>query len=388
VPVAGKFRLVDVAISNSLHAGIDRIYVLTQFNSASLHRHIAQTYRFDAFSSGFVNLLSATQSVESRDWYQGTADAVRQNVGRLEAGDASDIVILSGDQLYLMDLTRFVGLHRERQADLTIAVKPVPRSQASGLGVLRMDADGRLVRFEEKPKDEALIDQLALDEATIRSVGLEAKPGELLASMGIYVFRTAVLRELLEGNNKDDFGKQVIPDALDHKRVFGFLHSGYWRDIGTIPSFHEANLELTWPLPPLDLYNPRFPIYTHPRFLPGSKLTDCDIREAILCDGSVIEGSRIRSSIVGVRAHVRSEAVIEESVIMGATDYGMDREGVGIGRGCQLRRTIVDLDASIGEGSKLINEAGVREAEEANYSIREGIIVVPRGARIPPGTVV
>ena len=388
VPVAGKFRLVDVAISNSLHAGIDKIFVLTQFNSASLHRHIAQTYRFDAFSSGFVNLLSATQSVESRDWYQGTADAVRQNLGRLEASGASEVVILSGDQLYLMDLAGFVQLHRDRDADLTIAVKPVPRHQASGLGVLRMDRTGRMVRFEEKPQDEALIDELALDEATIASAELDAQPGELLASMGIYVFKLAVLKELLDGNRKDDFGKQVIPDALGEHRVFGFLHSGYWRDIGTIPSFHEANLELTWPVPPLDLYNPRFPIYTHPRFLPGSKITDCDIEETILCDGSVISGSRVRSAIIGVRAHVRSGAEIEESVVMGATDFGSSGEGIGIGEGCRLRRAIVDLDASIGEGSQLLNEAGVEEAEGESYAIRDGIIVVPRGARIPPGTVI
>ena len=388
VPMAGKFRLVDVAISNSLHAGIERVFVLTQFNSASLHRHIAQSYRFDAFSSGFVHILSAEQSVENRDWYQGTADAVRQNLGRLEASGASEIVILSGDQLYLMDLAGFVQRHRQAGADLTIAVKAVPRREATGLGVLRMDAAGRLVRFEEKPSDEGVIEELSLDEATIASAGLDAAPGELLASMGIYVFRLGALREILQGSDKDDFGKQVIPQALEAHRVFGFQHSGYWRDIGTIPSFHQANLELTWPVPPLDLYDPELPVYTHPRFLPGSKITECQIHEAILCDGSIVSGERVRSSIIGVRAVVRPGTVIEESIVMGATEKGAESPGVGIGRGCRLRRVIVDFDASIGAGAQLLNEAGVVETDEETYSIRDGIIVVPRSAEIPAGAVI
>ncbi|MDX1643496.1 MAG: sugar phosphate nucleotidyltransferase [Thermoanaerobaculia bacterium] len=392
VPIAGKFRLIDVAISNSLHAGIEKVFVLTQFNSASLHRHIAQTYRFDLFSPGFVNILSAEQSLENRDWYQGNADAVRQNLGRLEASGVRDVVILSGDQLYLMDLERFVRRHRESEADLTVAVKAVPRSQAKSLGVLRMDGTGRLVRFVEKPSDDDLIEELMLDEETLAATELEAQPGELLASMGIYIFRFEVLHQLLAESDKDDFGSQVIPGALDEHRVFGFLHRGYWRDIGTIPSFHQANLEMTLPVPPLDLYHPDYPIYTHPRFLPGSKVTQCDIRESILCDGSIISGSSVSRSIVGVRGVVRPDAVVEESIIMGATAFaataGQSGEPAGVGRGCELRRTIVDFDASIGEGARLINESGVKEADEENYSIRDGIIVIPRKAVIPPGTVI
>lgn len=392
VPIAGKFRLIDVPISNSLHAGIEKVFVLTQFNSASLHRHIAQTYRFDLFSHGFVNILSAEQSLENRDWYQGNADAVRQNLGRFEASGVRDVVILSGDQLYLMDLERFVEHHRQSEADLTIAVKAVPRSEAAALGVLRMDGTGRLVRFVEKPREDAVVDELMLDEETIAATELEAQPGELLASMGIYVFRFEVLRRLLEESDEDDFGSQVIPGALEGERVFGFLHRGYWRDIGTIPSFHQANLEMTLPVPPLDLYDPEFPIYTHPRFLPGSKVTRCEIRESILCDGSIISGSRVSSSIVGVRGVVRPDAVVEESIIMGATAFeataGETRQPSGVGRGCELRRTIVDVDASIGEGARLVNEAGIREADEENHSIRDGIIVVPRKAVIPPGTVI
>lgn len=392
VPVVGKFRLVDVAISNSLHAGIDRVFVLTQFNSGSLHRHIAQTYRFDVFSEGFVNILAAEQSVQNRDWYQGTADAVRQNLGRLMASGASEIVILSGDQLYLMDLASFVLQHREKDADLTIAVKPVSRAEASELGVLRVDGDGRLVRFVEKPSEESIVDELALDAKTIASAGLDAEPGSLLASMGIYVFRLSVLRELLESGDDIDFGRQVIPQALDSRRVFGFLHDGYWRDIGSIPSFHEANLELTWPVPPLDLYDPEYPVYTHPRFLPGAKVTDCHVQESILCDGSIVSGSELRSVIAGVRSVVRPDAIIEESIVMGCTEQGAARSQeaspVGIGRGCRLRRVIVDFDASIGEGAQLLNEADVQEADEESYSIRDGIIVVPRRAVIPPGTII
>lgn len=392
VPIAGKFRLIDVAISNSLHAGIEKVFVLTQFNSASLHRHIAQTYRFDLFSPGFVNILSAEQSLANRDWYQGNADAVRQNLGRLEASEVRDVVILSGDQLYLMDLERFVERHRESEADLTVAVKAVPRSEAQALGVLRMDGTGRLVRFVEKPKEDGLIDELMLDQEILAATELDAQPGELLASMGIYIFRYEVLERLLAQSDWDDFGSQVIPGALDEHRVFGFLHRGYWRDIGTIPSFHEANLELTLPVPPLDLYHPDYPIYTHPRFLPGSKVTECEIRESILCDGSIISGSRVTRSIVGVRGVVRPDAVVEESIIMGATVFaataGQSGEPAGVGRGCELRRSIVDFDASIGEGARLINESGIEEADEENYSIRDGIIVIPRKAVIPPGTVI
>jgi glucose-1-phosphate adenylyltransferase len=392
VPLAGKFRLVDVAISNSLHAGIERIFVLTQFNSASLHRHIAQTYRFDVFSSGFVQILAAEQSVGNREWYQGTADAVRQNLPRLVASGASEVVILSGDQLYLMDLEALVRQHREKNADMTIAVKPVSRAEAPELGVLRVNSDGRLVRFVEKPTDESVLDELALDAKTIESAGLDAEPDSVLASMGIYVFRMSVLKELLESGDDYDFGKQIIPQSMDSRGVYGFLHNGYWRDIGTIPGFHEASLELTWPVPPLDFYNPERPVFTHPRFLPGAKVTSCQIEESILCDGSQVSGCRFWKVIAGVRSVVRAGAELEESIIMGCTEEGAARDQnvspVGIGNDCRLRRAIVDFDASVGEGAQLLNEAGVEEADEENYSIRGGIIVVPRRAVIPPGTVI
>src|SRR5262245_26049877 len=277
VPVGGKFRLIDIPISNSLHAGIDRIFVITQFNSTSLHRHIAQTYRFSAFSNGYVNILAAEQTLDNRDWFQGTADAVRRTLARLLEDNPSEVLIPSGDQLYLMDVAKFVRIHRERGADLTIAVKPVTREEASGFGILRLDPSGRIVDFVEKPKEAAQLDAIALDEQTRAALGF-ATQGSCLTCMGIYVFRPAVLRELLVGTTTVDFGREVIPQALHDCRVFAFPHDGYWADIGTIPSFHQANLELTLPLPPLNLYDPELRIYTHPRFLPGIKVNDCSVR--------------------------------------------------------------------------------------------------------------
>jgi glucose-1-phosphate adenylyltransferase len=392
VPIGGKFRLIDIPISNSLHAGIVQIYVLTQFNSASLHRHIAQTYRFDVFREGFVNILAAEQSVENRDWYQGTADAVRQNLPRLVHQETEEVLILSGDQLYLMDLAGFVENHRERRADFSVAVKPVPRSEAPSLGIMRIDDRGRIIEFVEKPKDPAVIDSLALDAETIERLDLEAEPGTLLASMGIYVFRAAVLQELLGGTTAADFGKEVLPGAIADHRVQAFVHNGYWRDIGTIRTFHEANLELTAPLPALNLYSPDRPIYTHPRFLPGAKITGCRISHSIVADGSIIAGSRIARSIVGVRAYIQNGAEIEDSIVMGATEFegGTPRgeNALGIGRGAVVKNAIVDLNSRIGDGARLVNEAGVEEADGPGWSIRDGIIVVHRSATIPPGTVI
>jgi len=391
VPVAGKFRLIDVPVSNSLHAGIDRVYVLTQFNSASLHRHIAQTYRFDTFSSGFVNILAAEQSLENRDWYQGTADAVRQNLKRLLESEASEILILSGDQLYLMDLDRMIREHRERGADLTVAVKPVPPREASALGIMRIEDDGRIVEFVEKPKEPSLVEHLALDPPTIERLRLGAAPGELLASMGIYVFRPEVLRELLHETTTTDFGREVIPGAIEGHRVYSFAHSGYWRDIGTIAAFHEANLELTATVPQLDLYSADRPIYTHARFLPGSKVNAATVERAILCDGSIVSGGAVRRSIVGVRSVIREGSVVEDSVLMGAKRFApSDDPGIppGVGRDCHVRNAIVDMDARIGDGCRLVNERGVESADGDGWCIRDGIVVVYRGAEIAPGTVV
>ncbi|MFM8980452.1 MAG: sugar phosphate nucleotidyltransferase [Planctomycetia bacterium] len=392
VPLAGKFRLIDVPVSNSLHAGADRIYVLTQFQSESLNRHLAQTYRFDTFRPGFVDVLAAQQGLDDRSWYQGTADAVRQNLQTLASGAPRDVLVLSGDQLYLMDLRAMAWRHRAATADLTIAVTPVPREQAPAFGIMQVDGEGRIVRFVEKPSDPALLDQLAPDPEALGAMGLRVPPGWLLASTGIYAFRRQALQALLAGTAHTDFGRDVIPAAIGTHRVVAFAHTGYWRDIGTIPSFHEANLDLTLPLPPLNLYSPEFPIYTHPRFLPGTKVNRCEVHQSILCEGSIISDSRISESIVGIRAIVRQGAQVERSIVMGAREYEHEsREAhevpLGIGRDCRLRNVIVDLNARIGEGCVLENRAGVQELDGDGVFIRGGIIVVTRDAVVPAGTV-
>jgi glucose-1-phosphate adenylyltransferase len=393
VPLGGKFRLIDVPISNSLHAGIERIYVLTQFMSQSLHRHIAQTYRFDSFRGGYVEILAAQQSLDNRDWYQGTADAIRQNLGTLNESGARHVLILSGDQLYLMDVKEFVRRHREYEADLTVAVTPVPREQAGSLGIVQVDSTGRIVRFVEKPKDERLLDELVPDPAALHRLNVDAPPGHVLASMGIYTFRRPVLNDLLVGTKAADFGRDVIPGAIGERRVFAYAYDGYWRDIGTIPAFHEANLDLTRPLPSLNLYSPNFPIYTHPRFLPGTKINRCEVTQSILCEGSIISESRISNSIVGIRAVVGHGCVLENVVAMGARFFESQAPTshpvpLGIGERCEIRNAIIDLNARIGEGTRLVNEAGVQEFDADNYCIRGGVIVVPRDAVLPPGTVV
>jgi glucose-1-phosphate adenylyltransferase len=369
VPLGGKFRLIDVPISNSLHAGIDRIYVLTQFHSASLHRHITQTFRFDQFRGGFVDILAADERQDRRDWYQGTADAIRQNLQHLDDEGARDVLILSGDQLYLMNVRAFVKQHRIYEADLTVAVTAVPRSQASGLGLVRVDRKGKIVEFVEKPTEAKVLDRLAADEQSLANLGIDAatlerlridaSKGVFLASMGIYTFRRSVLHALLDGTSDHDFGKEILPAAIRDRPVFAYGYGGYWRDIGTIPSFHEASLELT---------------------------------HEILGEGSIINGATIRDSILGIRAQVQENAVIERSVVMGQREYeplggpGHGKIPMGIGRGCVLRNAIVDLNARIGDGAKLVNAKGVKEAESENYCIRGGIIVVPSGATIPAGT--
>ena len=404
VPVGGKFRLIDIPISNSLHAGIERIYVLTQYLSASLHRHISQTYRFDAFSSGFVNILAAEQRIHEERWYQGTADAIRQNMPRLIEYHPRDVLILSGDQLYLMDMIAFIETHREAEADLTVAVKPVPRSEAGALGIMRIDETGRITEFVEKPKDPAVVDGLALDAATIERLGLDAEPGMVLASMGIYTFRTGFLEQVLAQTEHVDFGREIIPEAIKSGRVQSFVENGYWRDIGTIGSFHEANLELTAAVPELNLYDPDHPVYTRPRFLPGCKINGCTIERSILSDGSILSGSRVTDSIVGLRARLDEGVELERTVMMGATFYENSRGAdpaaaaaaaaavagvpVGIGRGSVIRDAIIDLDARIGRDCRLTNESRIQHLDAATHVIRDGIIVVPRGSVVPDGTVV
>jgi glucose-1-phosphate adenylyltransferase len=392
VPIGGKFRLIDIPISNSLHANIDRIFVITQFNSASLHRHINQTYRFSVFSQGYVNILAAELTTERKDWYQGTADAVRQCLPRLVEPNPPEVLILSGDQLYLMNIAEMIQTHRTRGADLTIAVKPVSRAEAPGFGILRLDPSGRITEFHEKPKQAEELDALALDEQTQSALGFPAPQGSYLASMGIYIFRQEVLRELLVGSTTLDFGREVIPQALGQYRVIAYPYEGYWTDIGTIPSFHQANLDLTRPLPPLNLYDPELRIFTHPRFLPGTKVNECYVRYSVLGEGSILSASRISDSIIGIRSEVRAGSVVERTVMMGADNWEPEKGGHpiprGIGHDCHICNAILDFNAHIGDGCKLTNADGVQNADAESWSIRDGIIIVHKNAIIPPGTVI
>jgi len=397
VPIAGRFRLVDISLSNCLHSGLRKIFILTQFATESLHRHIFLTYRFDEFSQGFLTILSAQQTLDNRDWYQGTADAVRQNLAFLKnKGDL--VLVLSGDHLYRMDYDPFIDFHLRKKADISIAVTPAATSEAPELGVMKPDSSGRILSFVEKPKAPADLERLRVSSAVLRRLGLKTPGRTHLASMGVYLFKAAVLEELLSRTEFKDFGREVIPGAIRRHKVYAYLFDGYWRDIGTIRSFYEANLDLTLPLPKFNFYDEKRPIFTHARYLPGSKILRSEVDHSILCEGSIINRSKISHSIIGIRSRVGEGSVIDRTVVMGA-DYFESKEEieanlrsglppVGIGRECLIRGAIVDKNARIGDGVKLINDRGIPCLETDDYVIRDGIIVVPKHAVIPDGTVI
>jgi glucose-1-phosphate adenylyltransferase len=389
VPIGGRYRLIDIPISNCLNSDIHKIYVLTQFLSASLHRHIFQTYKFDLFSGGFVDILAAEETARGMDWYQGTADAVRKQLVHFFNTRVEDILILSGDHLYRMDYGEFVGFHRERRADVTIAAQPVAMADASRFGILKTDEDGRIISFHEKPEEDEI-------------EGLECLPGSdrpCLASMGIYIFRADVLREMLEKSDAEDFGKQIIPQAIQSRRVYGYLFDGYWEDIGTIRSFYEANLAMTLPNPPFDFYSPQRPIYSRPRFLPPSRADDCHLDNVALAEGCIIDKADIRESVIGLRGVVRADAHLTRTVMMGADFYETTERkaenrrlgipDVGIGRGSRIEGAIIDKNACIGENVVIrYHEDEAEFIETENYTIRDGIVVIPKNAAIPDGTVI
>ena len=396
VPIAGRFRLIDIPISNCIHSGYRRIFVLTQFASESLHRHIFLTYRFDPFSNDFVTLLSAQQTLDNRDWYQGTADAVRQNLKYVESlGDI--VLILSGDHLYRMDYRKFVDFHVRSGADITISVMPLPTARASEFGLVKTDKSGRVLEFREKPKDPAAIEALRVDESVLAEFGIPAAGRTHLASMGIYVFNWETLQESLEAGVQEDFGRQIIPEAIRSHKVFAYFFDGYWEDIGTIPNFFEANLGLTRPLPAFNFYDEERPIFTHARFLPGSKILESYVTRSILCEGSIINRSRIHDSIVGIRSRIAEGAVLERTVMMGADFFESSEEkarneaqgipSIGIGRGTEIRNAIIDKNARIGSGVRLVNVRGVRDERGESACVVGGIIVVPKNAVVPDGTV-
>ncbi len=397
VPLAGKYRLVDIPISNCINSGLKRVYLLTQFNSASLHRHISQSYKFDHFSGGFVEILAAEQTFSSTSWYQGTADAVRKNLTHFLNHDFEYALILSGDQLYSMDFSKILAQHIESEADLTIATLPVPRSEAQSLGILQTDAEHRITRFVEKPKDPAVLDSLKINRNLYEKFAIKGNEEFFLASMGIYVFKRDVLLRLLD-NNHTDFGKHIIPGAIESHRVYSHIFQGYWEDIGTIRSFFEANLDLVAELPRFNFFDMSAPIFTRPRFLPGSKINGAAIDHAIISDGCIINHARIAHSIIGIRSLVHEGCLLNRTIIMGADYYesetsidhyessGIPR--IGIGANTRIENAIVDKNARIGTNC-VISPAGKPDnVDHALYYIRDGIVIIPKNGIIPHNTVI
>lgn len=400
VPIGGKYRLIDIPVSNCINSNVEQIYILTQFNSASLNRHVVQTYQFSRFSDGFCEILAAEQTDENPNWFQGTADAVRQYLWLFSASKSEEFLILSGDHLYRMDYSLFIKRHRETNADITIAVLPTDYQRASDFGLVKIDDTGRVVQFTEKPKGDAL-EGMRVDTTTLSLSAAEAENKPFIASMGIYVFRRDVMIQLLKDQpDRTDFGKEILPTCLGQYNVQAYLFDGYWEDIGTIGSFYEANLALTaQPSPPFSFYAPGAPVYTRPRYLPPCKVLDAHITESLLTEGCIIKQARIHHSVLGLRSRIESGALIEDSLLMGADyyespedrhDLSQDLPPVGIGQNSIIQRAIIDKNARIGRDVQILNKERPEEADRAaeGYYIRNGIVIVPKDAVIPDGTVI
>ena len=397
VPVAGKYRLIDIPLSNCINSGLNRIYALTQFNSVSLHRHIRSTYNFDAFDKGFVAILAAQQTLASSDWYQGTADAVRQNLRYIQQPGIEYVLILSGDQLYRMNFREMLETHKATGADVTISAVPVASEEASGLGIMRLDDSGRVKGFLEKPQTEEELGHVRTDPAWIDARGIESRGRDCLASMGIYLFNRAALVEVLEKTNYRDFGKEIFPASIRARHVQVHLFDGYWKDIGTIKSFYEANLELAGKTPPFELMTAEAPLYSRARFLPPTRVDGATIRGSLLADGCVIEaGAVIENSVIGLRCRIGRDVVIRDSIIMGndyyqaPKDYEHDASNgcppLGIGRATHISKAIIDKNCRIGKNVRIENTAGIDSTEETDQGmIRDGIFVLSKDAVLPDG---
>ena len=389
VPIGGKYRLIDVPISGCLHDDIRRIFILTQFNSASLNRHISQTYQLDKFSGGFVEILAAEQTPDNPHWYQGTGDAVRQAARHFERHEAEHYLILAGDHLYRMDYRALIDEHRRSGADITLAAQPVDAETARQMGIFLFDRQGHIVAFEEKPSAERLATiGRSIPSGSTFAAHTDQQP--FMASMGVYVFSRQVLLDLLAREAGHDFGRELIPAALAHFNVQASLFRGYWADVGTIRSFYDANVMLAAETAPFRFWDAHYPTYTHLRHLPGSRLTDCHVKHALIADGCFLDRCDINDSVVGIRSAIQSGARISRSVLLGADLYedGAPPTGqpaLGLGRDVVLDRVIVDKNARIGDGARLVNARGVEEEDGNGYFIRSGIIVVPKGGIIEPG---
>lgn len=386
VPMAGKYRLIDIPISNCINSGIYRIAVLTQFNSVSLHRHIAQTYLFDTFHTGFVQIWAAEQTMSNADWYQGTADAVRKQLFEIRSTRATYVLILAGDHLYRMDFSQMANFHWDNNADITVAVQPVEKENAGRLGLLKRDSNFRITRFAEKPKDPpTLAEMVSRDD--------EARP--YLGSMGIYMFKTSVLVDLLESKSFDDFGGQVIPYAIDGHNIFGYDFEGYWEDIGTIRSFYETNLALARPNPPFNLFEPSHPIYSRSRYLPGSVIENSQMEHVLIAEGCIIQNAEIRNSVVGLRSQIGSGTRIIDTILMGADYYerpleeGVPRHApIGIGKNCDIQGAIIDKNACLGDQVVIKPFPRGTDIETDNWVVQDGIVVIPKNSILPAGTVI
>lgn len=398
VPLGGKYRLIDVPISNCINSDISQIFILTQYNSASLNRHISRTYRFSSFSSGFVEILAAEQRRDSPDWFQGTADAVRQILPHLRDLKVKTLLILSGDHLYRMDYRKFLQRHYETGADVTISVVPCRQSEAEEFGLLKADGEGKITEFSEKPKGEAL-EAMRVDTTNFGLNPEQAAQRPFLASMGIYVFDYAKLGVLLKANDSwVDFGREFIPKAIEDLNVQAYFFDDYWEDIGTIRSFYEANLDLATVLPKFNFFDTTAPIYSRSRYLPPSKVHSSEIHNSMVSEGCILSGINASNSIIGLRSRIADGTRIEKSIIMGSDFFESLKDlesnaaknvpNIGIGKNCQIHRAIIDKNTRIGNNVKLLNNAGIMHKDDDNncYYIREGIIIIPKNATISDGT--
>lgn len=382
VPIGGKYRLVDVPLSNCINSNLKEIYVLTQFNSLSLHRHIFQTYNFDRFSSGVVEILAAQQTNDNQYWFQGTADAVRQYIDHFRQLDVDQFIILAGDHLYRMDYREFIKTHEETGADVTISTYPITADQVPGFGILKVDESGRITRFIEKPQEADIREEFRLPDAS-------EKP--YLASMGIYVFNREVLLDALQTYSQDDFGRDIIPAAMKDYKVQSFLFDGYWEDIGTVSAFFRTNVRLTSPKPPFTFYDDEHPFYTRPRSLPGSRITNSEIHECLINEGCYINDAKLTNSVIGIRSVIHNGAELDHVVLMGAdyyTNHHQESIPLGIGENTLIRNAILDKDARIGKNVQIINKDNLEFYDDDRYSIRDGVVIVPKGAVIPDGMVI
>ena len=391
----GRFRLVDVPLSNALNCNIHKNYIITQFLSASLHHHISNTYHTAQHSQGFIEILGPEQKPDRCSWFKGTADAVRQNLEYLVETPADYFLILSGDQLYHMDFQEMLRTAQEKDADVLVATLPVNKKDARRMGIMKVDEEANIVDFHEKPQQDKEIDRLSTPDSLLEEMGLPSDTDrQYLGSMGIYLFKRSALFKLLLEDMRDDFGKHLIPTKVEAGKIAAFFHNDYWEDIGTIESFYEANIALTKKHPPFNLYDESYPLITSHSFLPGARIFNTEIKDSIICDGSVVEAEKISNSILGQRTIVKSGTVIEDSYIMGNDYYHLpcrDSQGLPdrlvIEENCTIRRAIIDKNVYIGKGAKLINKNGLTEYDGQGIFIRDGIIVVSRGATIPPGFV-